>query len=65
MSLLDLSYAWLSMAPGVDSILLGPASVKQLEEGVAATSHGVPADVRGLVDALYRMWTGTDASYVR
>lgn len=65
MSLLDLSYAWLAGAPGVDSILLGPASVKQLEEGVAACERGLSPEVRGLVDALYRMWLGTDTYYVR
>jgi aryl-alcohol dehydrogenase-like predicted oxidoreductase len=65
MSLLDLSYAWLAGAPGVDSILLGPASVKQLEEGVSACARGVSPEVRGLVDALYRMWLGTDTYYVR
>lgn len=65
MSLLELSYAWLSGAAGVDSILLGPASVKQLEEGVAACSRGLTPEVRGVVDALHRVWMGTDASYVR
>ena len=65
MSLLDLSYAWLSGAPGVDSILLGPASVKQLEEGVSACARGLSPEVRGLVDALYRVWLGTDTYYVR
>ena len=65
MSLLELSYAWLAGAPGVDSILLGPASVKQLEEGVSACARGLTPEVRGLVDALYRMWLGTDTYYVR
>lgn len=65
MSLLELSYAWLSGATGVDSILLGPASVKQLEEGVSACARGLTPEVRGLVDALYRMWLGTDTYYVR
>ncbi len=65
MSLLELSYAWLSGAPGVDSVLLGPASVTQLEEGVNACTRGLTPEVRGLVDALYRVWLGTDTSYVR
>jgi aryl-alcohol dehydrogenase-like predicted oxidoreductase len=65
MSLLELSYAWLSGAPGVDSILLGPASVQQLEEGVSACARGLTPEVRGLVDALYRMWLGTNTYYVR
>jgi len=65
MTLLELSYAWLAGAPGVDSILVGPASVKQLEEGVRACSRGLTPEVRGLVDALHRMWLGTDTYYVR
>lgn len=65
MSLLELSYAWLAGAPGVDSILLGPASVQQLEEGVSACARGLSPEVRGLVDARYRMWLGTDTYYVR
>jgi aryl-alcohol dehydrogenase-like predicted oxidoreductase len=65
MTLVDLSYAWLSGAPGVDSILLGPATVKQLEEGIKFTGHGLSPELRGLVDALYRVWNGTDSKYVR
>jgi aryl-alcohol dehydrogenase-like predicted oxidoreductase len=65
MSLVELSYAWLAGAPGVDTILLGPASVKQLEQGVSACKRGLSPEVRGLVDALYRMWLGTDTYYVR
>ncbi len=65
MSLLELSYAWLAGAPGVDSILLGPASVEQLETSVHAVSRGLTPEVRGLVDALYRVWLGTDTYYVR
>jgi aryl-alcohol dehydrogenase-like predicted oxidoreductase len=65
MTLLELSYAWLAGASGVDSIILGPASVKQLEEGVAACSRGLSPEVRGLVDALHRVWLGTDTYYVR
>lgn len=65
MSTLELSYAWLSGAAGVDSILLGPATVTQLEEGVAACGRGLSPEVRGLVDALHRVWMGTDTSYVR
>ncbi len=65
MSLLELSYAWLAGAPGVDSILLGPATVKQLDEGVAACARGLSPEVRGVVDALYRVWLGTDTYYVR
>lgn len=65
MSILDLSYAWLAGAPGVDSILLGPATVKQLDEGIDACTRGLTPEVRGIVDALHRTWLGTDTYYVR
>jgi len=65
MSVLELSYAWLAGAAGVDSILLGPASVAQLDEGVTACRRGLSPEVRGVVDALYRTWMGTDTKYVR
>lgn len=65
MTVLELSYAWLAGAPGVDSILLGPASVEQLEVGVEACRRGLSPEIRGLVDALYRRWMGTDTNYVR
>ena len=65
MSLVDLSYAFLAGTPGVDSILLGPASVAQLEAGVAACGRSLGADTRKTLDALYRAWLGTDTYYVR
>jgi aryl-alcohol dehydrogenase-like predicted oxidoreductase len=65
MTLLELSYAWLADANGVDSILVGPASVTQLEEGVAATKRKLSPDMRNDVDALHRAWMGTDTKYVR
>jgi hypothetical protein len=39
--------------------------VKQLEEGVAATRRGLTPETRGVIDALYRTWLGTDTYYVR
>jgi aryl-alcohol dehydrogenase-like predicted oxidoreductase len=65
MSLLDLAYAWVAGARGVDSVLLGPASVEQLEQGVEACRRVLSSEVRGQVDALYRAWMGTDTHYVR
>lgn len=65
LTLLELAYAWAAGAPGVDSILLGPASVQQLEQGVAACRIELAADLRAKIDALHRDWSGTDAHYVR
>jgi aryl-alcohol dehydrogenase-like predicted oxidoreductase len=65
MSLVQLSYAWIAGATGVDSILLGPASVQQLDESVTACRRGLTPEVRGVIDALYRTWMGTDTKCVR
>jgi len=65
MSLVDFSYAWLAGASGVDSVLLGPATVEQLEQGIASCRLGLSPELRGLVDALHRVWMGTDTTYVR
>ena len=53
MSLLELSYAWLAGAPGVDSILLGPASVEAARGGrgglrARALARGARASRRAL-----------------
>jgi len=65
LSLLELAYAWAAGAKGVDSIILGPASVEQLEQGVAACKVQLSPEARATIDALHRDWSGTDAHYVR
>lgn len=65
MSLLELAYAWLAGASGVDSILVGPASVSQLEEGVAASRRKLTPETHTRIEELYRAWMGTDTKYVR
>lgn len=65
LTILELAYAWAAGAPGVDSIILGPASVEQLEQGVAACKKTLPPEARAKIDSLHRDWAGTDAHYVR
>lgn len=65
LSLVELSYAWLARAPGVDAILLGPGTVAQLDQGVAACRRELSPEARAEVDALHRAWAGTDTNYVR
>lgn len=65
MSLLELAYAWIAGAPGVDSILLGPATVTQLEQGIAMCKRTLLPEPRTQLDALHRAWLGTDTYYVR
>ena len=52
MTLLELSCAWAAGAKGVDSVLLGPATVQHLEDGVRVLAGDC-------VD-LYENWAGDD-----
>lgn len=65
LSLLELAYAFAAGAAGVDSILLGPASVAQLDQGIDACQKVLSPEARAKVDALHRDWLGTKTNYVR
>lgn len=65
LSLLELSYAWLAGRPGVDSVLVGPATVEHLDAAVEACAKPLPPEVVARVDEVYREWLGTDATYAR
>lgn len=65
MSLVALAYGWLTARPGVDTILLGPGTVAQLDEGLDACARPLPAPIAAKVDALHHAWRGTDTDYVR
>jgi len=64
-SLVDLSYAWLAGRPHVDSILVGPASVEQLDAALDACARPLSPEAGARIDAIHRDHLGTDASYVR
>src|SRR5207237_8992249 len=61
----ELAYQWVAARPGVDSILLGPASVEQLDAAIDAVAKPLPKEVIDRADELYRAFQGTDASYAR
>jgi aryl-alcohol dehydrogenase-like predicted oxidoreductase len=65
LTMVELAYAWTASRDGVDSILVGPASVEQLDAAVEGCAKTVPAPVLARVDEIYRAWTGTDTNYVR
>lgn len=65
MSLVELSYAWLAGRAGLDSILVGPASVEQLDAAVEACAKSVSPEARAKIDAIHKAFLGTDASYAR
>jgi len=61
----ELAYQWVAARPGVDSILLGPASVEQLDAALDAVEKPLPSGVMERADELHRAFQGTDASYAR
>ncbi len=61
----ELAYQWLAARPGVDSILLGPATVDQLDAAIDAMAKPLPKEVIDRADELHRAFQGTDASYAR
>jgi aryl-alcohol dehydrogenase-like predicted oxidoreductase len=61
----ELAYQWIAARPGVDSILLGPATVGQLDAAIDAVARPLPKEVIDRADELYRAFQGTDAVYAR
>lgn len=61
----EIAYQWVAARPGVDSILLGPASVDQLDAAIEAVAKPLPKEVIDRADELHRSFQGTDASYAR
>lgn len=64
-SLVELSYAWIAQRPQVDSVLLGPASVEQLDAGIEGCAKKLPEGLAARVDEVQRAFVGTDATYAR
>ncbi len=65
MSLVDLSYAWLAGRPGVDSILVGPASVAHLDAAIDACQKKLSPEALARIDEIHYAASGTDARYAR
>ena len=65
-SLVELAYAWLASRADVDSILVGPADVSQLDAAIdAIETKRLSEGARTRIDVLWREWLGTDTNYVR
>jgi aryl-alcohol dehydrogenase-like predicted oxidoreductase len=65
LSLVDLAYAFCASREGVDSVLLGPASVEQLDAGLDGCARALPPTARRKLDDLHVAFQGTDATYAR
>ena len=65
MTLVELSYAWLAGCAGVDSILVGPASIEHLDAAIDAVTKPVSAEARRNMYRIDKDLVGTVASYAR
>jgi aryl-alcohol dehydrogenase-like predicted oxidoreductase len=65
MTLVDLAYRFVAAQPGVDSVLLGPATVEQLDVGIDACARPLPVELGARIDDMHRAYLGTDATYAR
>jgi aryl-alcohol dehydrogenase-like predicted oxidoreductase len=63
--LASLAYGWLAARPGVDSVLIGPATVEQLDFALDALADPLDGPTLARVDEIARDLSGTDASYAR
>lgn len=65
MTPVDLAYAWLAGRPGVDSILVGPASVAQLDDAIVGVAKKLSPEALARLDDMHVAFQGTDARYAR
>ncbi|MCL2448309.1 MAG: aldo/keto reductase, partial [Polyangiaceae bacterium] len=64
-TLIDLAYAWVASRPDVDALLVGPATVAQLDQAIDAVERVISPAAAERIDELAREWSGTDTNYVR
>jgi len=65
LSAMELAYAWLAQAPGVDSILVGPGSEAHLKDAVRTAKIAIAPELRAAVDKLHVAHLGTETTYAR
>jgi aryl-alcohol dehydrogenase-like predicted oxidoreductase len=63
--LVGLAYAWIASRSGVDSILVGPADVAQLDAAIEGSKRTLSAAALANIDDLSYAFAGTDAKYAR
>jgi aryl-alcohol dehydrogenase-like predicted oxidoreductase len=60
-----LAYAWVASRPGVDSILVGPGDVLQLDAAIDGCGRTLGAETLAKIEDLSYAFAGTDAKYAR
>jgi aryl-alcohol dehydrogenase-like predicted oxidoreductase len=65
LGLVDLSYAWVAGRAGVDSVLVGPADVAQLDAAIVGLAKRLSPAAAKKIDDLTFAFAGTDFRYAR
>jgi aryl-alcohol dehydrogenase-like predicted oxidoreductase len=65
LTMVQLAYAWVASRADVDSILVGPATVEQLDDAIDAVQKKLSPEALAKIDELWRTWNGTDTNYTR
>ena len=65
LSLVELAYAFLGTRKEIDSVLVGPANLSQLEAAMKGVARELPPACVTELEQVYRTWMGTDTHYVR
>ncbi|HKQ71187.1 MAG TPA: aldo/keto reductase [Polyangiaceae bacterium] len=64
-NLIELAYAFVARHPGVDSVLVGPASIEHLDAAIDGCQAPLSPDTLKRIDELHHEYLGTDATYAR
>jgi aryl-alcohol dehydrogenase-like predicted oxidoreductase len=64
-ALVELAYAWMRTRSFVDSVLVGPGTVDQLDSAVSAMHQVLDAETRVSIEELAREQLGTATAYAR
>jgi aryl-alcohol dehydrogenase-like predicted oxidoreductase len=64
-NLVALAYAWTATRPGVDSILIGPASIEHLDAAIDGVARNLSPELKKKIDETHNAYLGTDATYAR
>ncbi len=64
-NLVALAYAWTAARPGIDSILVGPASIEHLDAAIDGCARELSPELVRKIDETHNAYLGTDATYAR
>ena len=65
LSPVQLAYAFLASRPEIDSVLVGPATIEQLDAAIDGINTTLHAECLEAIETLHRTWMGTDTHYAR